>query len=192
MPEPDFRAEMNWLDRKGYEAVTLDQVENAWFRGGRLPSKPIVLTFDDGYMPQYTFAFPELAKHHWPGVLNLKAEGPDLYKKNVREMIAGGWELASHTINHLDMTTLDGSDMKHELAGSRAILRREFKVPVDNFCYPSGRFDREAEVAVKAAGYRSAITEIPRLANRDQRFALGRYEVLRSSGTGGVAAFLGT
>ena len=53
---------MDWLDDHGYEAVTLEQVEEAWWHGGTLPPKPVVLSFDDGYRPQFTFALPELRK----------------------------------------------------------------------------------------------------------------------------------
>src|SRR6185312_11674017 len=72
---PDFRHQLEWLDENGYQAVTLEQVEEAWYRGGTLPPKPVVLSFDDGYRPQFTFALPQLRKHGWAGVLNLKAEG---------------------------------------------------------------------------------------------------------------------
>ena len=93
----DFEKQMDWLEEHGYEAVTLEQVEEAWYHGGKLPPKPIVLSFDDGYRPQYTFALPTLRKHGWAGVLNLKAEGSELYESNVKAMIAAGWELAAHT-----------------------------------------------------------------------------------------------
>ncbi|HVD86357.1 MAG TPA: hypothetical protein VNB59_03025, partial [Solirubrobacterales bacterium] len=46
---PDFRQQLEWLDQNGYQAVTLEQVEDAWYRGGNLPPKPVVLSFDDGY-----------------------------------------------------------------------------------------------------------------------------------------------
>lgn len=189
---PDFRHQMEWLDRNGYEAVTLEQVEEAWYEGGTLPPKPVVLSFDDGYRPQYTFALPQLRKHGWAGVLNLKAEGSELYESNVEEMIAAGWEVASHTINHLDLTELDAETLQEEVAGSRAILRREYGVPVKNFCYPAGEFDETTIAAVEAAGYVGATTEIPRYADRDAPYELARFEVLGSSGVSGVAEFLGS
>ena len=187
---PDFRRQMDWLARAGYQAVTLEQVEDAWWGGGTLPAKPVVLTFDDGYRPQFTYALPELRRHGWAGVLNLKAEGSDLYPSNVEAMIEAGWELAAHTIHHLDLTTLEAAGLKEETAGARAILRREFGVPVRNFCYPSGRFDDTVIAAVRAAGYAGATTEIPGYASRGRPYELARFEVLGSSGVAGVAADL--
>jgi peptidoglycan/xylan/chitin deacetylase (PgdA/CDA1 family) len=180
VPRASFRKQIDWLDQQGYEAVTLEQVEQAWYHGGTLPPKPIVISFDDGYRPQYTFALPTLREHGWPGVLNLKAEGSDLYESNVRVMIAAGWELAAHTINHSDLTTLEGEALEEEVAGSRKILQREYGVPVKNFCYPAGRFDETVIAAVEAAGYLGATTEIPAFATKDHPYELARIEVLGS------------
>jgi peptidoglycan/xylan/chitin deacetylase (PgdA/CDA1 family) len=189
---PDFHRQMDWLDQHGYEAVTLEAVEKAWFHGGTLPAKPVVLSFDDGYRPQFTFALPELRKHGWPGLLNLKAEGSDLYTSNVEAMIAAGWELAAHTIHHLDLTTLDAAHLKQEVAGSRRILRREYGVPVANFCYPAGRFDDTVVAAVEAAGYTGATTEISGHATSKAPYELARFEILGSSGVSGLAEDLGS
>lgn len=186
----DFSRQMDWLARQGYEAVTLEQVEAGWYRGGTLPPKPIVLSFDDGYRPQFTFALPELRKRGWAGVLNLKAEGSDLYHSNVEAMIDAGWELAAHTIHHLDLTTLGVEQLNEEVAGSRAILRRDYGVPVKNFCYPAGRFDNTVIEAVEAAGYTGATTEVRGYASRDRPYELDRFEILRSSGIAGLAADL--
>jgi len=187
---PHFRQQMAWLDSHGYEAVTLDQVERAWYGSGTLPPKPVVLSFDDGYRPQFTFALPTLRKHGWAGLLNLKAKGSDLYDSNVEAMIRAGWELAAHTINHLDLTTLDTSALHHEVAGSRFILRRKFKVPVHNFCYPAGRFDATVIGAVKSAGFTGATTEVAGFASRAKPFELDRFEVLGSATTADIGAFL--
>jgi peptidoglycan/xylan/chitin deacetylase (PgdA/CDA1 family) len=187
VPRADFRKQMDWLDRQGYEAVTLERVEDAWYRGGTLPPKPIVISFDDGYRPQYTFALPQLREHGWPGVLNLKAEGSDLYESNVKAMLKAGWELAAHTINHSDLTTLEGEALEEEVAGSRKILQREYGVPVKNFCYPAGRFDETVIATVEAAGYEGATTEIPGFATKENPYELARIEVLGAWGVEGLA-----
>jgi peptidoglycan/xylan/chitin deacetylase (PgdA/CDA1 family) len=184
---PDFRHQLEWLDAHGYEAVTLEQVEAAWYEGATLPPKPVVLSFDDGYRPQYTFALPQLRKHGWAGVLNLKAEGSDLYESNVKAMLAAGWELAAHTIHHLDLTELDAATLEEEVAGSRRMLQREFGAPVKNFCYPAGRYDETVIAAVEAAGYAGATTEIPGYAESGAPYELARFEILGSSGVSGLA-----
>jgi peptidoglycan/xylan/chitin deacetylase (PgdA/CDA1 family) len=183
---PDFHRQMTWLDNHGYQAVTLEAVESAWYDGGTLPAKPVVISFDDGYRPQFTYALPELRRHGWPGVLNLKAEGSDLYTSNVEAMIAAGWELASHTINHQDLTTLDAAGLREELSDSRELLRRQYGVPVVDFCYPAGRFDTAVIEAVKEAGYVTATTEISGYADRQSPYELARFEILGSSGVQGM------
>lgn len=188
---PDFHQQMNWLDEHGYEAVTLEAVEKAWYDGGTLPAKPVVISFDDGYRPQFTYALPELRKHGWPGLLNLKAEGSDLYPSNVEAMIDAGWELAAHTIHHLDLTTLEPEQLEEEVAGSRKMLQREFGVPVKDFCYPAGQFDSTVIAAVEAAGYTGATTEIPGDAERSSPYELKRFEILGSTGVEGLAEDLG-
>jgi peptidoglycan/xylan/chitin deacetylase (PgdA/CDA1 family) len=187
---PDFHRQMDWLERNDFEAVTLEEVESAWFGGGKLPPKPVVISFDDGYRPQFTYALPELRRHGWPGVLNLKAEGSDLYPSNVEAMIAAGWELASHTIDHADLSTLEGADLTREVAGSRRILQREYDVPVRNFCYPAGRYDDAVIAAVEAAGYTAATSQIPGFAERDRPYELARLEILGSTGVSGMAQIL--
>jgi peptidoglycan/xylan/chitin deacetylase (PgdA/CDA1 family) len=190
VPRASFRKQMDWLEQQGYEAVTLEQVEEAWYHEGTLPPKPMVISFDDGYRPQYTFALPTLRKHGWPGVLNLKAEGSDLYESNVKAMLQAGWELAAHTINHSDLTTLEGEALEEEVAGSRKILQREYGTPVKNFCYPAGRFDSTVIAAVEAAGYVGATTEIPGWATKDHPYELARIEVLGSWTLSDLAAAL--
>src|SRR5438270_5862538 len=56
-----FAEQIGFLRRRGYHAVTLDQVWAYWHHGARLPRRPIVLSFDDGYLSQYTVAAKLLA-----------------------------------------------------------------------------------------------------------------------------------
>ncbi len=102
-------------------------------------------------------------------------------------MIAAGWELAAHTIHHLDLTELGPEELEEEVAGSRKILQREFEVPVNNFCYPAGKFDERVVEAVEAAGYTGATTEISGFAEKDRPYELARLEILRESHVAGLA-----
>jgi peptidoglycan/xylan/chitin deacetylase (PgdA/CDA1 family) len=181
---------MQWLADNGYEAVTLDQVEAAWYERGELPPKPMVVSFDDGYLSQYVAAFPEMQKLGWRGVLNLVAQDSDLPDPDVQKMLDADWELASHTITHPDLTTLDAAGLEREVAGSRRILERRFDVTVDNFCYPAGRYDDGVIEAVRAAGYVGAEAEVPGLATAAHPYILNRIEVQLDDGLPGFVAKL--
>ena len=82
----DFEAQMQWLDEQGFEAVTLDQVEDAWYEQGKLPPKPIVISFDDGYPSQYVERASRCCEYcDWPGVLNLLAPRLRAARRRCRE-----------------------------------------------------------------------------------------------------------
>jgi peptidoglycan/xylan/chitin deacetylase (PgdA/CDA1 family) len=190
VPQADFQHQMQWLADHGFEAVTLDQVEDAWYKDGELPPQPIVVSFDDGYLSQYVAAFPMMQKLDWPGVLDLKAEGSDLPDEDAQKMVNAGWELASHTITHVDLTTVDATTLQREVAGSRRILEHRFGVNVDNFCYPAGRYDDTVVAAVHGAGYRGATTEIPGLASATHPYVLDRIEIELDDGLDGFVSKL--
>jgi peptidoglycan/xylan/chitin deacetylase (PgdA/CDA1 family) len=187
VPQADFEKQMAWLHDHGYEAVTLRQVEDSWSGHGALPPKPVVISFDDGYRSQYVAGFLVLQRYHWPGVLDLiaGAQGDDLPTADVRKMIDAGWELASHTVNHLDLTTLDSGQLATEIAGSKRKLERRFGVKVVNFCYPAGHYDQTAIAELRRAGYRGATTELPGLADRANPYTLARLEITGSDGLRG-------
>lgn len=180
--EDDFQAQVDWLEENGFTAVTLVQVQNAWYDGGTLPEKPVVLSFDDGVLGQYVFGLPILREKGWAGQLNLKSEGSDLSTSQVKKMIRAGWEIASHTISHPDLTTLDANALKTELEGSKKQLEDELGVEIVNFCYPAGRYDDQVIAAVKAAGYRGATTVNPGLAEKSMPLELNRIRINRGDG----------
>ncbi len=156
----DFAAHVAALRGAGYHAVTLQRVWDAWHHAGKLPSHPIVLSFDDGYRGQVRDALPTLSAAGWPGVLNLElANLKDTGgTKAIKRLIRAGWEIDAHTLTHPDLTTVDDARLADEIAGSRARLRRYFAVPVNFFCYPSGRYDSRVIAGVRAAGYQAATT----------------------------------
>lgn len=193
VPPGVLDAQVEWLAANGYHAVTLQHLFDAW-RGVRtLPPRPVVLTFDDGYLSDYSAGLPALRRHGWPGVLDLAVKNlapGDIRPWQVRRLLAAGWELAAHTVSHVDLTTLGPARLRQEVAGSRAILRRMFRVPVEFFCYPAGRYDARVIAAVKAAGFRGATTENPGLARPTERFTLDRIRIEPGVGVRGLARLL--
>jgi peptidoglycan/xylan/chitin deacetylase (PgdA/CDA1 family) len=183
VPAERLRRQLAALKRAGYRGVTLSQMWAAWHGGPGLPRHPVVVSFDDGYDSQYRAARPILRRLGWPGVLNLEVHNlhvaGGLSDRQVREMLAAGWELAAHTITHPDLTTVGPARLDREVAGSRAALRRRFGVPVRFFCYPSGRYDAATERAVGAAGFSGATTTVAGIATpHGDPFALPRLRVL--------------
>ncbi len=187
--EPEFEEEMGWLHSEGYEGVTLDQVEQAWYHGGTLPSKPIVITFDNGYPAQVTFAPKVLSRYGWPGVL-FEITEEHLRPFEITPIIEIGWEVDSHSATHPDLTQLSGKELEYQVAASRRYLRRKFGVPSDNFCYPSSEYNSATIASVKEAGYVGAVTENAGYASRDLPYELDRYEIEGGDGVSGLAADL--
>lgn len=186
---PEFKAEMSWLARSGYQAVTLDEVENAWYHGGALPRKPIVLTFDNGYPAQVRFAPAVLGKYGWPGVLFEITVG-HLTSSYIKPVVSRGWEVDSHSATHPDLTTMSGPPLTYQVAGSRRFLQRKYQVSSNNFCYPSSLYNSAVIAAVRAAGYTGAVTETAGFASRDRPFELNRFEIEGGQGVAGLAADL--
>ena len=162
VPGARFSAQVRGLARAGYHGVTLSQAWAAWHGGPALPPRPVIISFDDGYVAQYTVAGRVLERLGWPGVLNLQikrvgARG-GLSSSQVRVLLRRGWELASHTYTHPDLTQVSAAQLQHEVADSRVWLRRRFGADVAFFCYPFGRTSPAVEDAVAVAGYSGATT----------------------------------
>ena len=182
VPAETFRQTIADLKEAGYAGVTMEQVHRAWSGGPGLPAKPVVVSFDDGYLSHYEAAMPILRRAGWPGVLNLKTGNIDpkggIAPWQVKALVAAGWEIGAHTVTHADVTTLDAAGLDREIAGSKKELEKQFGVEVNTFCYPAGKYDAEAEQAVKRAGFTTATTVEPGIASpKDNQLLLPRVRV---------------
>src|SRR5512143_437547 len=75
-----FAAQMEWLKRHGFHAVTMQQAYEALTRGRRLPSRPVMVTFDDGYRDVLWNAAPVLHRLRMPAtefVITGRVDGRD-------------------------------------------------------------------------------------------------------------------
>jgi peptidoglycan/xylan/chitin deacetylase (PgdA/CDA1 family) len=180
----DFAAQIDQLVRSGFHAVTLDQVRAAWLGTAGLPSKPIVVTFDNGYRSQYAEALPILSRVGWLADENLQLTGlppkqGGLSRRQVRALVAAGWELDTQGYDHADLTELDAAQLRFQIGQTRTRLRRLYGAPVAWFCYPSGRYNASVIAAVRAAGFVGATTVAVGWARPgDDPFALPRLRVL--------------
>src|SRR6476660_9276456 len=156
----DFAGQVAWLAAHGYHAVTLQRVFDSWRGAAQLPAKPVVFSFDDGYLSQVRNALPVLKARHWPGVLNLEVRNLQpvwgIRPPGVRKLLAAGWELDAHTLTHPDLTSVDAARLRQEVTGSRTAIRKMFHVRVDFFCDPAGPDGAAVIAAVQQAGYLGA------------------------------------
>lgn len=153
-----FTAQVAALRTAGFTAVTMDELWRAWHGPGRLPARPVVLSFDDGDLSHLAHAVPVLADAGWPGVLNLAVNHlgtKGLPRWAARRLLQGGWELGSHTVDHLDLTALDDAALADQLTRSRTLIRSELGVDARSFCYPAGRNDERVRAAVARQGPQS-------------------------------------
>jgi len=96
----------------------------------------------------------------------LPEEAPPEYEAlrwdEVREMAAAGIDFGAHTRTHPILSTLDGEpELAFEIEGSKRQIEQQVGRAVDHFCYPNGAradVNREVVEAVRAAGFRTAVT----------------------------------
>ena len=127
MSRHDFVAQMRYLEARGYTAVTLSQVIAFWHGSGRLPAKPVVLSFDDGYRSDWRGRRAHLAAHRLAGRAQpLPERGAPPRRPAVplvHGLVRAGWEVDDHTLTHPDLTTLDAAGLHREIFVSRAMLQ---------------------------------------------------------------------
>ncbi|MEZ0326363.1 MAG: polysaccharide deacetylase family protein [Fimbriimonas sp.] len=164
-----FARQMGVLARLGYQAVPLRDLYDS---DKTLPSKAVVVTFDDGYKNFSDNALPALISHSFAStvflVANLigKSNEWDQGRGDVKEPLMGlqeiemaadnGTEIGSHTLDHADLTAVDTAEAWRQIAESKAVLEKVLGTEVGSFCYPYGRKTPEVQAMVRKAGYRLA------------------------------------
>jgi peptidoglycan/xylan/chitin deacetylase (PgdA/CDA1 family) len=140
-----FSQQMEYLKSHNYHTITYNQLFDAFYYGGPLPSRPIILTFDDGHEDNYQFAFPILQAHGFSGMFfiitgEIGWQG-QMSLPQLRQMLVDGMQIGSHTIHHVDLnvTYLDSPTLaQHEIQQSQLTLEQSLRIPIQQFCYPNG------------------------------------------------------
>jgi len=191
-----FAEQMAWLRSEGYAVVPLASLRAHLDARRPFPERTVAITFDDGFADNYTAAFPVLARHDLPATIFLATDfigGDDLPVlrdrsgikpltwAQVEEMARAGVAFGAHTMSHRSLPDLDASDLESEITGSRDALAEHLDgLPVETFCYPRGHFDDGVKQAVRAAGFRLAVTTMPGCVTADTHpFSLRRTFIAR-------------
>ena len=140
-PRP-FIAIAQWLRERGFETVSLYDMQNALAFGQPLPAKPIVISFDDGYRGVYDFAFPVMRAHGYTGTLFLPTElidkqEPDYINWQMAEELArAGWKIEPHTKSHVELPGQPHNYILYQALGSMETIRAHVGYQPRYFCYP--------------------------------------------------------
>ncbi len=157
VPPDKFEEEMKLLHDWGYETISTELLIKAITEGADLPPRPLLITFDDGHLNNYTAAFPIMQKYGFTGVLYIVANymGADQYMNadQIKEMANAGWEVGSHSISHSDLTSLEPYRQRYEVVESRTLLEEALGVPVLTIAYPFGVSDSSVIDYAHFAGY---------------------------------------
>ncbi len=135
-----FTQQMDWLLQEGYTSITATQLVEAIVNGGYLPEKPVLITFDDGWVDVFQNAYPVLKERSMVATWYLVASYLDaedcVSTDQALELIAAGWEIGSHSMTHQDLQYT--MDTNFEMAQTRSVLKNALGVPIYTFAYPFG------------------------------------------------------
>lgn len=160
-----FHAQMDYLARKHFHVIPLSQAVAAIRTHRPLPSRPVVITFDDGYADFFTTAVPEMRRYGFTAtdyvVPNLLGRASFMSWSQVVAADRLGFTIGAHTMNHVALTHRSRSWAEWEMSESKHQLQEVLGHPVLEFAYPYGSFNGYLAGRARAMGYESAASTIP-------------------------------
>ena len=177
-----FESDLKFIKQKGYETITSQNLVDYFDGKFDLPEKPIMITFDDGYLSFYEYAYPLLQKYNMKAVLSVIGKYSDLYSdcddrninyahvtwNNIKEMRKSGLiEMANHTYDLHTLNDRKGSAIKSGESGDcyKTMLASDLKTlqnklkevtgitPV-TFTYPFGRVCKQSYSIIEEMGFK--------------------------------------
>ncbi len=104
----------------------------------------ITLVFDDGYTPVFDQVVPLLNQYHIPAVFAMPINHQSLSQESGcpitpwqkwLPLTSQGHEIAAHSLNHTDLTTLNNAQLESELKDPAQLLH------ASTLIYPGGAYD---------------------------------------------------
>jgi peptidoglycan/xylan/chitin deacetylase (PgdA/CDA1 family) len=171
IPKEKFREQMKYLKDSGFTPISLEELYSHMVLGAKLPVKPIVITFDDGYDDNYTNAYPVLKEFGFKAVVFMITSAMDtsqdyLSAQQIKEMDKDGVSVEGHTVNHPELDKLPYDEQVKELKESKASLEKVLGREVKYAAYPYGKFNTDTLKAVEELGYKMAFSTKSGLAQK--------------------------
>ena len=202
----EFASQVAHIAKAGYTSYTVSGFLQA-AGAGTLKSKPVILTFDDGFADFHHTAIPILASHavratlyvvsgavggvsHW---LASAGEGrrPLLDWRQLALVAKAGIEVGAHTQTHPALDLIPAAHAREEIAGSKRTIEEGLGIKVESFAYPYGYYSRQVRQMVEDANYSSACAVNYAMSSTvEDRFLLSRHIVRRGTSIAGLSAIL--
>ena len=159
VPIDNFKEQMKLLHDSGYHTILPDQLYDYLTAGKALPSKPVMLTFDDTRLDQYTVGLSEMNKYGFKGVffiMTVSLGKPGyMSKEQVKELSDQGNVIGSHTWDHHSVKQYTGDDWTIQIEKPSKELETITGKPIDYFAYPFGLWNKEAIKNLKRYHFKS-------------------------------------
>ncbi|MFA6523214.1 MAG: polysaccharide deacetylase family protein [Candidatus Peribacteraceae bacterium] len=157
-----FERQMQWLQENGYRTISMDLFVRLLRREIPAGLKFAVVTFDDGYDDNHTYALPILLRQRARAVFYVVADFVGrpgyLTRVQLRDLQSNGMQIASHTLRHVLLPGASPEVRTREVRESRARLREMTGQSILHIAYPYGAVDDVTGEAVRRAGYVTAVT----------------------------------
>lgn len=154
-----FEKQLRYLLEHGYSTISFQELAKAWHEHRPLPPKPVIISIDDGYMNNYTIAYPLLKKYKMKAsiFLTTKMIGADANHfgwPEIREMEGSGLvTFEAHGVSHQNLTKISEEHARRELVDAKRVLEEKLEHPVVAYSYPGGYNNAKIRQMVEEAGY---------------------------------------
>lgn len=158
----DFKAQLEHLYELGYKTTIQTDTSEKENTISSIDNRLICLTFDDGYISNFTLAYPVLKKYGFKAIFFIVVNNIDkpgyMSWEQLRQLKADGMAIGSHSMNHPILTKMEDKDVEYELRESKNILDKNLLFSIDSISIPRGFWnDRIANIAFKV-GYKQIFT----------------------------------
>lgn len=196
VPKEKFENQMKYLKENGFNTITISELYDVVNNRKPVPPKPIVITFDDGYVDNYTDAYPILMKYGFKGtvfvITDIIGKGGYINASQIQEMYDNGMDFESHTVYHEELDLLPYDKQLNTLKRSKEYLETALNKKVMSVAYPFGKYNSNTIKAAKEAGYMLAFTTQYGFSRKSNgMFTLTRVRINASDTTSSFAAKIG-
>lgn len=181
----NFRRQMEFLSCRKYNVISLADFVRAVSNEEKLPRNSVVLTFDDGYADNFTWAYPVLKAYHLPATIfvivdGIGKEGYLSYTQMEEMLSAGIIDIGSHTLAGDYLPGKSRERLEQEIGVSKKLLDERLNRKIAFLCYPIGGFTPEIQGLARSYGYIAACTTnrgIKQTCRNDDLLALKRIKI---------------